>query len=54
MPVVHQEPSGWRDTNTECQSEFVGVLNITLDKSLTNNEIGNAQVSPIEYPPPFV
>ena len=34
VPVVHQEASGWRDTNMECQREFIGV---TFVKSLTNN-----------------
>ena len=54
VPVVHQEPSGWRDTNIECQSEFFGVLKVSLDKSLTNHEIGNAQASPMKYPPSCV
>ena len=34
LPVVHQEAGGWRDTNTECQREFIGVA---FNKSLTNN-----------------
>ena len=51
VPVVHQEASGWRDTNTECQREFVRVLKVTFDKPLSNNKIGNTQVSLIKYPP---
>jgi len=42
VPVVHQEASGWRDANAECQCEFLGVLNDAFDEALTNNEIGNA------------
>ena len=54
VPVVHQEAGSRRDTNTERQGEFLGVLNVAFDKSLTNNEIGNAQVSLIKYLPPCV
>jgi hypothetical protein len=43
MPVVHQEAGGRRDTNTECQGECVGVLNVIFDEALTNNEIGNTR-----------
>ena len=31
--------------NTECQREFVGVLNVTFDESLTNNKMGDVQVN---------
>jgi hypothetical protein len=54
VPVVHQEARGRRDSNTERQREFVGVLNVIFDESLTNNEFGNAQVSLIKYLPPCV
>src|SRR6266581_8293182 len=50
VPVVHQAAGGRRDTNTECQREFVGVLNVTFDESLTNDKIGNTQVSLIRLP----
>ena len=43
VPVVHQEAGGRRDTNTECQREFV--VDVTFDESLTNNEISNTRVS---------
>jgi hypothetical protein len=54
VPVVHQEAGGWRDTNTECQREFLSVLSVTFDESLANNEVGNTQVSLIKYLPPCV
>jgi hypothetical protein len=41
VPVVHQHASGRRDTKTECQRKFVGVVNVTFDKSLRNNKDGN-------------
>ena len=50
VPVVHQEAGSRRDTNTECQCEF---LDVTFDESLTDNfKIGNAQV--IKYLPPCI
>jgi hypothetical protein len=45
LPVVHQEASGWRDADAECQCEFIGVLNVTFNESLTNIEVGNTQAS---------
>ena len=39
VPIVHQEASGWRDSNPECQYEFVRVLNVTFNESLINNKI---------------
>ena len=52
VPVVHQEAGGRRDTNTECQREFV--VDVAFDESLTNNEISNTRVSLIKYLPPCV
>ena len=37
VPVVHQEARGWRDADTECQREFIGVLDVTFKESLTND-----------------
>lgn len=53
VPIVHQEVSGWRDSNTECQREFFGVLNVTFNKSLINIKIVNV-LRLIKYPPPCV
>jgi hypothetical protein len=50
VPIVHQEVSGRRDSNTECQREFFGVPNVTFDESLINNKIVNA-LHLIKYPP---
>jgi hypothetical protein len=50
VPIVHQEVSGRRDSNTECQREFFGVPNVTFDESLINNKIVNA-LRLIKYPP---
>jgi hypothetical protein len=54
VPVVHQKVGSRRDTNTECQREFLGVVDVTFDESLMNNEIVNTQVSLIKYIPPCV
>ena len=54
VPVVHQEARGWRDADTECQREFIGVLNVTFEESLTNDKIGDTPVSLTKHLPPCI